>query len=283
MRLICPNCGAQYEVDDAVIPDQGRDVQCSNCGHTWFQRPAHLDSELAEELGDEAAEPVETSLEEAVRHAAEEAAETDTADEQAEEKPQRRGLDPDVAGVLREEAQREADARRAEAEGLETQPDLGLEEAEESAERSVAARARMARMRGLEDGAEAEDAGTPAGAAAATGSRKDLLPDVDEINSSLRGTDEREEEAGDGAVASPAEVRRRRSGFRTAFLLVMLVFVTGVLVYAFAPQIVAAVPESEPYMIRYVEWANGVREQVNAGLDAGIVWIQGLIGQEAST
>ncbi|MCU0907009.1 MAG: zinc-ribbon domain-containing protein [Rhodobacteraceae bacterium] len=39
MRITCPNCGAQYEVDARVIPDMGRDVQCSNCGHTWFQRP----------------------------------------------------------------------------------------------------------------------------------------------------------------------------------------------------------------------------------------------------
>ncbi|MGJ5621471.1 zinc-ribbon domain-containing protein, partial [Sulfitobacter sp. MF3-043] len=33
MRLICPNCDAQYE----VMPTDGRDVQCSNCGQTWFQ------------------------------------------------------------------------------------------------------------------------------------------------------------------------------------------------------------------------------------------------------
>lgn len=39
MRLVCPNCDAQYEVDDSVIPVSGRDVQCSNCDHTWFQRP----------------------------------------------------------------------------------------------------------------------------------------------------------------------------------------------------------------------------------------------------
>jgi predicted Zn finger-like uncharacterized protein len=39
MRLICPNCGAQYEVSDDVIPVSGRDVQCSNCGHTWFEEP----------------------------------------------------------------------------------------------------------------------------------------------------------------------------------------------------------------------------------------------------
>jgi predicted Zn finger-like uncharacterized protein len=39
MRLICPNCGAQYEVADDVITASGRDVQCSNCGHTWFEEP----------------------------------------------------------------------------------------------------------------------------------------------------------------------------------------------------------------------------------------------------
>jgi len=41
MRLTCPNCGAQYEVPDEVIPQEGRDVQCSNCGDTWYQ--AHPD------------------------------------------------------------------------------------------------------------------------------------------------------------------------------------------------------------------------------------------------
>lgn len=40
MRLTCPNCAAQYEVDDRVIPETGRDVQCSNCGFAWFQAPA---------------------------------------------------------------------------------------------------------------------------------------------------------------------------------------------------------------------------------------------------
>ena len=40
MRLICPNCDAQYEVPDNVIPQAGRDVQCSDCGNTWFQEPA---------------------------------------------------------------------------------------------------------------------------------------------------------------------------------------------------------------------------------------------------
>ena len=53
MRLICPSCEANYEVDDRVIPDDGRDVQCSNCGHTWFQKSAAM---LAEEAETEASE-----------------------------------------------------------------------------------------------------------------------------------------------------------------------------------------------------------------------------------
>ncbi len=37
MRLICPNCDAQYEIDGALVPALGRDVECSACGQVWFQ------------------------------------------------------------------------------------------------------------------------------------------------------------------------------------------------------------------------------------------------------
>ncbi len=40
MRLVCPNCKAEYEVDDSAIPPTGRDVQCSACSHIWLQAPA---------------------------------------------------------------------------------------------------------------------------------------------------------------------------------------------------------------------------------------------------
>ncbi|WP_176473812.1 zinc-ribbon domain-containing protein [Actibacterium ureilyticum] len=56
MRLICPNCSAQYEVDDSVIPAEGRDVQCSNCGQTWFQPAAAIAATPAEP------EPVDTPV-----------------------------------------------------------------------------------------------------------------------------------------------------------------------------------------------------------------------------
>lgn len=37
MRIVCPKCVAQYEVDDSAIPETGREVQCANCNHIWFQ------------------------------------------------------------------------------------------------------------------------------------------------------------------------------------------------------------------------------------------------------
>ena len=66
MRLICPNCEAQYAVGDDLIPPGGRDVQCSNCGRTWFQYPegdadpdasARAAGDVADPLPDDAAPP----------------------------------------------------------------------------------------------------------------------------------------------------------------------------------------------------------------------------------
>ncbi len=247
MRLICPNCGAQYEVDDNVIPDAGRDVQCSNCGHTWFQQPAHMDTELAEELGQDLPQT-----------------DMDEAEPDAPAKS-RRGLDPETANVLREEAAREADARRAETTGVETQPDLGLDDtAEHAAAKSATARARMARLRGQESD-EAE--------AAAERSRSERLPDIEEINSTLRAT-------ADGDMASPGSeptsevtVKPRRKGFRAGFLLSVLVIGGGALVYRFTPQIIETVPQSKPYLTAYVAWANEMRVLVNGYVETGMAWI----------
>ncbi len=40
MRLICPSCATEYEVDAAAIGDRGRMVRCANCDAEWFQAPA---------------------------------------------------------------------------------------------------------------------------------------------------------------------------------------------------------------------------------------------------
>lgn len=37
MRLTCPSCKAEYEIDAASIGASGRRVRCSNCSAEWFQ------------------------------------------------------------------------------------------------------------------------------------------------------------------------------------------------------------------------------------------------------
>lgn len=74
MRLVCPRCGAQYEIDDAAVPAAGRDVECSACDHVWratrpdapfdaAARPAlsrPLSESVIEILREEAARELET-------------------------------------------------------------------------------------------------------------------------------------------------------------------------------------------------------------------------------
>ena len=40
MRLTCPTCGAEYEIADAMVPADGRHVQCTACHTRWFVRRA---------------------------------------------------------------------------------------------------------------------------------------------------------------------------------------------------------------------------------------------------
>ncbi|MEO0386398.1 MAG: zinc-ribbon domain-containing protein [Pseudomonadota bacterium] len=39
MRIVCPNCGSQYEVDASLFGPEGREVQCSQCDTQWTQYP----------------------------------------------------------------------------------------------------------------------------------------------------------------------------------------------------------------------------------------------------
>lgn len=321
MRLICPNCGAQYEVPDDVIPTAGRDVQCSNCGHTWFEQPGA--SEAAEDDGffadtPSAAEPVAEDAERSEFGAPmsepqvtpedpdkappePQAAQDGNADPDAEQEvgpdgeqevgpevgpeedlieqavatairsetapgqpaagpaqppsaqppsaqpssaPRRRGIDPAVAEILRKEAEREGAAPRA-ADPLESQPDLGITDAA-SEQRDEESRRRMARMRG-------ESAPTTAATMADPGNRRELLPDIEEINSSLRPKSDLNPEHGTGEGPAP------RRGFRSGFFAVILLAAGLAAVYSYAPNIEAAVPQAKPYLDSYVAQVDDLR------------------------
>lgn len=291
MRLICPNCGAQYEVPDGVIPDQGRDVQCSNCGHTWFQPHPDQDADLADELGqDMSAAPDEAYIE------PEYSAEPDDADpepqfqdDMAEEQqdlepepepepqvddaaaddvaeptpqntaPARRELDPSIAELLREEAEFEARQRAADG-GLEYQPDLGLEEPsrDEAARRAEEARRRMASRQGVDDPDPEEELDEQ------PSSRRELLPDIEEINSSLNADSRRPARAADHAGPGAVLVAGAPSGFRRGFALGLLPAVLLWALYVFAAPITAKAPVLSGPIASYTQSVDKARLWLDA-------------------
>jgi predicted Zn finger-like uncharacterized protein len=259
MRLVCPNCDAEYEVDIAAIPDGGRDVQCSNCGHAWFQLPPAVEAELAAEEALFTPPPAE---EPPVAGSSETGGETAAGPVTPPPAAGPRNIDDSVLAVLREEAEREVAQRRAEApQAIETQPDLGLEVPPSAAVNAATAR-RIARMKGVEPPPPPEPEKPVA--------RRDLLPEIDEINSTLRAASEkRSGEA--AAVAENLPPPRPRRGFRNGFLLALVVAGIGLTAYAMAPRLSQQFPAAAPALGRYV-----------ASVDQARVWLdgrmQGLIG-----
>jgi predicted Zn finger-like uncharacterized protein len=314
MRITCPNCGAQYEVDSALIPEAGRDVQCSNCGKGWFQskypepelsdetaeiaepETASQDEDFPPESSDtepedvetetvsptaeaeadivrederapqEAAEPVDTEEDvepTEARHAAPErevapearaSTEADDEDEPGSAVlPPPRPTDENVLAVLREEAERELSERRREAAVLETQGDLGLAEPVERSPVRATAEA----------------------AAVGTGARRDLLPDIDEINSTLRSDTDRTASADEDLDEDITSERRR--GFRLGFGLMILLAAALIALYVGAGWLAAAVPALEPFLIAYVGWANSLFAWFDGLLAAGVDGMSGLM------
>ncbi len=256
MRLLCPNCDAQYEVDDSVIPKDGRDVQCSSCGQTWFQKSAdqigdeeqagdHQDHRTEEANDQSDPEPeVEPETKQTVETGDEPEGDSEDepdTDQEAETEREQQKHDEAVLDVLRQEAALETEARQDEAQGgVETQPDLGLDQADAS--QGAAVSQRTARLRGIEPEADPN------------ASRSDLLPDIEEINSSLQNESVVETEE------AIAEGKRGRSGFRLGFGLIIILATLLFLAYVYAPQITAMVPSLEALMTSYVETVDGLRQ-----------------------
>ena len=36
MIITCPNCNKQFKIDNTLIPNEGRNLQCGSCNHIWF-------------------------------------------------------------------------------------------------------------------------------------------------------------------------------------------------------------------------------------------------------
>ena len=386
MRLMCPNCEAQYEVSDSVIPLHGRDVQCSNCGQTWFQTHPQAEPEAAADEDDpdyggddslpnvaaaawDSEEPADPGLEpgsvpesepesepgsepEPVAAAASPSgaeetgdpqaatsfppdpdapqpafAATDTPDERPADAPEdladarnggggtalptsaealaagvvagataaapetkRRSLDEAVLSVLREEAEREARARRA-AGGIETQTDLNLPAAE-PAVRVITGLDSLPKLRvqpqadshvagpsGTGPRRPVEDLSAPVGpeavepAATQRQSRRALLPDIEEFSSSLQAIGGKSAAAAAAAQIEPGPVRR--GGFRTGFLLVILLAVLVFGLYASAPALGSRFPAAVPKLNQFVATVDKGRVMLDQLMQSSLDQLKG--------
>ena len=46
MIITCPNCNKQFKIDNSLIPNEGRDLQCGSCDHIWFYKIEEQNNEL---------------------------------------------------------------------------------------------------------------------------------------------------------------------------------------------------------------------------------------------
>lgn len=266
MRLVCPNCDAEYEVDASAIPETGRDVQCSNCGHGWFQQPPGPEEEIAaEEALFEPPPPLAPPPE---PMAPAEDPEEDLPPLTGAPAPAPRALDESLLAVLREEAERETNARRAEAPpAIEMQVELGLAEPQPPTPEPAAAETpasdpveadpvadRIARIKGVAPAATAKPA-----------SRREMLPEIEEINTTLRASSERR--GGEaGAVADSLPGAGGASSFRSGFLLMILAALVVVVLYVMAPKLAEQIPAAKGALESYVGMIDGLR-----------LWLDGLL------
>ncbi len=322
MRLTCPNCGAIYEVPDNVIPEDGRDVQCSNCAHTWFQGPADApndapegddapedtfedtiapEAEPADEPDVDPAEPValsdpqtddELSPEEMLdRLAAEEEAESavptedelDPEDDAPAATLPRRELDPMVREVLRQEAEYEAE-RRAQDDGqtLESQPELGLDQPVRK--RIIPADIPSLREKEAAEAAEASSDDAPIeGEEIGQRSRRDLLPDVEDINSTLRTREApkvRSVRTPGELMEDPEEVRQR--GFRSGFFLTLIFALLLAMFYVKAGALSASMPTAAPALRAYVESVDTARNWLDTKARDVAAWLDSFSSENQS-
>ena len=63
MIITCPNCNKQFKIDNSLIPDEGRDLQCGSCNHVWFYKIEENNNDTLELKQEIVSEQIETKTE----------------------------------------------------------------------------------------------------------------------------------------------------------------------------------------------------------------------------
>lgn len=318
MRLDCPNCDAQYMVDDAAIPGSGRDVQCSNCDHAWFQMPLKRDAEAATPAtaptgptlpaveDDGFTLPAMTGGGEArVRNTDG----TDTGhlkrDKTVAAPRVETGADGNPEGLCDDEEAatdapppasmparraldedvlailREEAAREAALRRIEAAGNLETQAdlgLVQAAPSATASRAVRERLAQLPVEGASEDAAQSA-PDPVPGTQPDALPESDDMNATLHATEHDRAPAHD-----PVDARgtgpAARGGFQSGFSLVMLIVVLGVAAYVGAPKIVNQLPAARGVMAAYVTGVNEARVWLDETVQSVTDVFRGPTGQQ---
>lgn len=251
-------------------------MQCSNCSHTWFQMHPDAMTEEPEPTEGPLGKPHPSSPvppDDSANHTERAAALDDDApwdDDDLTEPtqaggqgadsiaaavsgavPRRQELNEDVAAILREEADREAQVRRAEALSLDPQGDMGFDQTPQRGS-SGPEKVRFADPYGDDE------------ASGKSGTRIRTLPDIDQINTTLSPPEEPDDDADEEDLQTADAAEKR--GFRRGFALTLLIGAILLAVYAFTPQLVERAPALEPALGRYA-----------AMIDAGRVWLDDMM------
>ena len=244
MRLVCPTCDAEYEIARTAIPRSGREVECSNCGHSWFQ--AFADLTIDEALADDSEDASDPRIPD-VSH-------PDVS----------RPVDDAVLQVLRQEAEREVKARLAETgrRGLEAQTETALPTIHSDLDTLHAGR-------GDQDLAVQDPSAR---------SRRDLLPAIDEVTAALQdGPLPKVPASGRPLSEVPVPPKAQPTALARIFLLLVLAAVILLALYVFAPLIAQNLPALAQTSADYVAavdhvllWGQGHLQQAADWLHA--VW-----------
>ena len=63
MIITCPNCNKQFKIDNSLIPDEGRDLQCGSCNHIWFYNIQEKNNDVLELKQEIISEEIESKVE----------------------------------------------------------------------------------------------------------------------------------------------------------------------------------------------------------------------------
>lgn len=264
MRLTCPNCGAQYEVPSAAIPDEGRDVQCSNCGDTWFQNASRP---LSQQDTSPPAPPevtADVSFEETVDTDDLSSEDGDDIGTPVEPASPRRDIDPAITQLLREEAQRETALRAQSDIPLETQTEMGL--AMPQAQPDIS---RDTDWVNPAPSSEISDAVSTPLETKVSPPRRDFFPDIETVSSSLS-----ESTAGQGTTSNdqdnPSSSKRR--GFTPGFAFALATIFIAIVIYANAAALAELLPPFKNSLIHYTSWVDTIR-----------LWLDNKVGSLSNT